>query len=992
MENIILHQIDPYNQIKLVFILLAGMVILFLPSCDYHPIEPPASHAPLHSETIAGETLTEPIQQPEGAVETFEAVAPIWSKDVPKSNEIAIVLCRYKFSSNGTIENSVLEIFADTRYEVWIDGDWIGRGPARFSKTLREYDIYKLGQIGPGEHLIAVLSQWAPSIRRSESSTPQIKSQIYGNTSNNLKTVATTNHEWRCQTAKAWQQDAVPVHEWKLIGPTELLDFRQLPENWNQAGYQDLDWPAAVSVNRHIYEDVLYQPRSIPRLVNTPVSATLLDAGMVSPEFTIGEITPDYSTPHTITITATNSTSAIIEVVVEDNDNPIETDVIKIDSSMPYWRTANASHPNVHLASIQFDAGEHEITFNDIPSDGITFSISKTYLELQEVPFSQGTHAGRRSLLARFRPNTEEIRVDQSNGQLDIAFVSPPAYAVLDLGRTIHGRLTAEVYGQSGSILDIGWDERLSEDHFLGDTKRPLPFPGSSHPQWNQVDSWIMDGNNRTLTTIDARAGRYILILAWGEDPIELKDIRVYEEHYPVSQVGSFHSSDPFLDQVWQVGVDSLVPTMLDAYVDTPWRERGQWWGDAYVANRINQVAFGDDQLIQRAIRFMADSMKTEPSPGLAPSNQGHHILDYAMLWVHSLAETIQSMPAEPGLILAADNYATLTHFMAHLENFENPETYLLDLPESHWSQNVYIDTYGRDSRAGQSTALNSLYYGTLRQAAFIAELVNDPQNGTEWGTKAQQVKQNINTVLLLPSEHRYLSNIYANRHAEPSPHAQAWPLVYDVVPVEEIPSVSDALLELLSTDPGLPNINVYGMYWALEALGKSGKINEGIDIIRQYYGYMLAKGAQTWWEVFSIYPDPNQSLSHAWGGAPTIFLSKYVLGARQSGPNQWSIQPSLNSIDHASGTIPIQNGLLHVKWNNQSCRKMTVNISSPHNTGGYVLLSYEPSLTIRVDRSLIWHHDKPLSEIVNLDAPHIKIAIAGGEHEISIDRICLLP
>ena len=55
---------------------------------------------------------------------------------------------------------------------------------------------------------------------------------------------------------------------------------------------------------------------------------------------------------------------------------------------------------------------------------------------------------------------------------------------------------------------------------------------------------------------------------------------------------------------------------MTDAYMDTPWRERGQWWGDVYVEERVNQAVFGDTQLVRRGILLMAEAMRTDPAPG----------------------------------------------------------------------------------------------------------------------------------------------------------------------------------------------------------------------------------------------------------------------------------------------------------------------------------------------------------------------------------------
>ena len=45
----------------------------------------------------------------------------------------------------------------------------------------------------------------------------------------------------------------------------------------------------------------------------------------------------------------------------------------------------------------------------------------------------------------------------------------------------------------------------------------------------------------------------------------------------------------------------------------------------------------------------------------------------------------------------------------------------------------------------------------------------------------------------------------------------------------EQTDQVVAALLELLAPDPASPNLDVYGMFWVLEALGRTGHIEEAI-------------------------------------------------------------------------------------------------------------------------------------------------------------------
>jgi alpha-L-rhamnosidase len=969
---------------KIILGLLIWIIGIFTPACAFTPREITSVQSPPPNTPVPTKPTPSPAQltypQP------FEEIPPIWA-DTPSQKKHQVALFRHTFSSRQIHEAVELHIFADTRYEVWIDGSWIGRGPARFSDTLHEYDVFPLTDISPGEHFIAVLSQWAPNVRRSESTVPQLKARVIAKTTEGLDTLTTTDQSWQSIVSEAWQPDATLVHEWKLIGPTELVDLRKFPINWHLPGYQDSGWSNAVVLDHQMSESVRYRPRTIPLLVESPIPVTVRDVGGISPDFVIGEITPELPVHYELSISAVNPTTATFEILVSNQENIPETVFIEVDGFRLDWQPAGPSRPDVYQSTIHFDTGPHRITYHGIPTDGLTFGISKNNLDLKEVPFDQGIHAGRRTLLAQLISDKNQVSITEDNNQLSLAFTSLPSYAILDLGRTVHGRLVAEISGESGSIVDIGWDERLTDGR-----QRPLPFPGSLHPEWNQVDSWILDGTTRTIRTIDARSGRYILITAWGKGEIKLRNIRVLEEHYPVRQIGNFYSSDDLLNRIWQVGADTLIPNMLDAYVDTPWRERGQWWGDAYVANRINQVVYGDDQLIRRGIAFMADSMIDEPAPGLAPSNHGHHMLDYTMLWVHSLAETIKYGPIDLGKALALDNYTTLTQFMDHLATFENPDTGLLNLPEGHWSQNAYIDTFGWHSRVGQLTALNALYYGTLLEAANIADHVSDHEMGTVWREKAQLIKQNLNATHYIATEHSYLSSINDGKPVEPSPHAQAWALVYDLVPEDEVPHVADTLVELISTDPAYPNNNVYGMYWVLEALGKSGRIEQGIDIIRRYYGHMLERGATTWWEVFSIYPSAVNSLSHSWGGAPTKFLTTYVLGASQTGTDSWIITPSLDSLQFAEGTLPLNNDSLQLSWENKNCSETVMSIEIDNSTGGQVVLPFESTRSLHLGRLPIFMDGDIQSDRVTLDHTRIFVDLEKGQHMLTVIRSCSHP
>ena len=389
----------------------------------------------------------------------FNDDPPIWAhNNSPPQTEIALL--RHTFTSDTPIESAELLIFADTRYEVWIDGVWIGRGPARFSKTLREYDIYELGAIREGEHLVAVLVQWAPNNRRSESVTPMLKAHLQGMTNDGFQTLAETGSQWKTMIADAWRQDAVPVHSWGLIGPTELLDLRSMDRSWNQPGYQDSQWGFGVEKSPLGKEgQVNYQPRSIATLADVPISTTITDVGSLSPLFTMGELVHQVSDPFALKLIASKPTTLTIETLSESQS---DHGTIKLDGSGLAWQTINENRPDVYQASRGILPGSHTLVFKNIPTQGMTFNVSTQDITYSNLPFEQGVHAGRRLLLAEPVSDSAQVKTSSTPDGLNLEFLNIPAYAVLDLGRTVHGRLSAQVSGPSGAIIDIGWDERLS--------------------------------------------------------------------------------------------------------------------------------------------------------------------------------------------------------------------------------------------------------------------------------------------------------------------------------------------------------------------------------------------------------------------------------------------------------------------------------------------------------------------------------------------------
>ncbi|MBU0512327.1 MAG: alpha-L-rhamnosidase [Chloroflexi bacterium] len=933
---------------------------------------------------------------------------PIWTHNhLPASHEVA--LFRRTFELHEPLEDALLNIFADTRYELWVDGSWIGRGPARFSRDYHEYDSYPLGNLPPGDHLIAVLVQWAPNNRRAESVSPILQAILTGKIDQKFIQLLATDETWRVMRSDAWNADAVPVHTWELIGPTELVDLRRLPIDWFTLSFDDTAWSYAAqadllpvytpllvpylatksqigeyepwgrSIQHSNTSKPLYTPRSIAPLVDVEMPVTLVEQGILSPGRSLVELSGDESS---VAMSFDVTQPIVFSVEMLSGTNITLPGRLMLDNTDMVLIPVNGERPDVVIASRLIASGKHTLQIGEIPLDGLTLSVQTENVMFQQpIPFEQGNHAGRRLLLAEPISATVTAQNTYSTA-ISLHFDTFPAYAVLDMSRTIHGRAILQVNGPAGTIVDLGWDERLYPE-----TSRPLPFPGSLHPYWNQVDSWILDGDSRSLTTIDTRAGRYLLLAVWEADaPVDIS-LQVMEERYPVVQHGFFDSSDPLLNRIWQVGVDTLYPNMTDAYTDTPWRERGQWWGDAFVIDKVNRVAFGDFVLLRRGLLYMADAFDYGKPEALAPNGEGANMADYGMLWVHNLQEYLQ---LNDDRAFARDLYPTLLEFMLYLENIENPSTGLLDFPDDIWARTVYIDTMAWMVRKGQSAPANAMYIETLLRAASIAGFLGDSWQAAKWQNQAEQKKTLFNDLLYLLQQERYLTSVYQGQPITPTVFSQAWPLAYNLVDSNKSAGVIGSLQMMLSEEPASANIGTYGMYWVFDAYFQHGYVSDAVDLMKNYYGWMLSQGASTWWETFCSVEHYSSSLSHGWGSSPTWFLSTYVLGAQQTGTRSWQVKPSFAGVDAVAGAIPLPDGLLTVSWAGQHCQSRTLDIQSPDATEGDVIISDVQEASIFWNGQIVWLDGVTQQEGVTLINEDVHIPVQGGVHYFEITGYCV--
>ena len=178
------------------------------------------------------------------------------------------------------IKSAVVQMTADSRYNLYLNGQYLGRGPARCDPRWQSYDTYDVTTyLRKGKNVFAALVHhygtgtfsYIPG-RGGFLFQAQIE---YGDgTAERVK----SDPSWRVLPAKTWGfvesgswQPGVPKTSLQL-GFQEVYDARQEVLDWNQVEFDDNRWREAVVIEppQFIPWRSLV-PREIPPLQEVPI-------------------------------------------------------------------------------------------------------------------------------------------------------------------------------------------------------------------------------------------------------------------------------------------------------------------------------------------------------------------------------------------------------------------------------------------------------------------------------------------------------------------------------------------------------------------------------------------------------------------------------------------------------------------------------------------------------------------------------------------------
>jgi len=183
---------------------------------------------------------------------------------------------RRSIEIEGRPASFVVHVSGDNRYQLFVNGERVSLGPARGDLYHWRYETVDIApQLKPGRNTLAAVV-WNFS---DEAALAQITYRtgflLQGDTT--AERVADTGKAWKCVRDEAYRIETPRVPGYYAAGPAERFDAARYPWGWEQPGFDDSRWPAAVELGKAGARDSsdshsrwMLEPRVIPQMELKP--------------------------------------------------------------------------------------------------------------------------------------------------------------------------------------------------------------------------------------------------------------------------------------------------------------------------------------------------------------------------------------------------------------------------------------------------------------------------------------------------------------------------------------------------------------------------------------------------------------------------------------------------------------------------------------------------------------------------------------------------
>ncbi len=450
---------------------------------------------------------------------------------------------------------------------------------------------------------------------------------------------------------------------------------------------------------------------------------------------------------------------------------------------------------------------------------------------------------------------------------------------IADFGEHITGTFSC-VFDTLGNISDAPVRLRLTFAEMPAELGEPFdPYSGGLSRAWLQDEIVTIPYLPYTLTLPRRVSFRYLkieLLASSSYFDLCIADMQTTAVScVSTPEIEPAAETDSLIRKINDIGLATLKECMQTVYEDGPKRDQRLWIGDLYLESLANAYSFRNDSLTKRCLYLLAGlaredgTLNSNIAEMPTPRAQNSVTLDYCLLYNCALLEYLKNTGDRE---TAADLWPVALNQVRLARHYlDDSGLYDTSVQPQLWLVFDWKDNFDRHA------SIQGLMTFAFSETCRLARLLGKEADVKELPALIKKMKKASRDFFYDPKQGVFVSG----NNRQISYLSQAWMTLSETLPLRECAqALSKTIRNPEACYPGSP----YGYHYVIEALIKCGLHAEAKQMLTGYWGGMVEKGADTFWEVY----DPNDdrrspynshlvnSYCHAWSCTPVYFINKY--------------------------------------------------------------------------------------------------------------------
>lgn len=451
---------------------------------------------------------------------------------------------------------------------------------------------------------------------------------------------------------------------------------------------------------------------------------------------------------------------------------------------------------------------------------------------------------------------------------------------VIDAGEEVVGFVGIEVEGEGGEVFDFTTGEVIEN----GDLVVLSPDFGCKVAM---SDRYIAKKGKNKFEIFSIQGFRYLsLTIRNVREKIKIHKVYVRKTGYPFEKQTHFSTSDETINKIWDICVRTQKCCAIDSYIDCPWREQAQWWGDARVQGANTYYLFGDMRLFRRGIKQAGQSQLPDGlTYGHFPTTAVGCILpDFTLTWIHTHLDYYKYTWDTS---LMKQQYGKIKKAIKFFIDYAEKNYLLGEMPE-WW---VFLD-WAPLYKEGFNCTFNLMFLSALKVVSEISKILKKENDSEFYRYYAEEIKKRIMKIFWDDDKKVFFEGYNLKekkRINQISQHSHSLAVLLNLGKKYHKKWVEEILLPPMKreplTHPDIVEASPFFYYYVIEAMKKVGGYEkEIIEFIKRRWGRMIEEGATTCYETWNVRKG-GISLCHAWSAHPVIHFIEIIGGIKPAGP-----------------------------------------------------------------------------------------------------------